>query len=92
MGSQNIHFNGNLACTELSHPSASLHSELTRCDRRKGKVDQKRIRKTANLLGACWYIPLTALLPITKVIYYVFFHQSTDRKVLSAGGLSLYGN
>lgn len=91
VGSQNIHFRRNLACTELSLPSASLHSELMGCERRKGKVDQRSTTETANLQEACWYIPLTALLPITKVIYYAFFQQSIDRKVLSARALSLWG-
>lgn len=45
MGYQNIYFRRNLACTELNPPSASLHSELTRCERRKGKVDQKSIKR-----------------------------------------------
>lgn len=45
MECQNIHFRRDLACTELSPPSDSLHSELTRCERRKGKVDQKSIKR-----------------------------------------------
>lgn len=38
---------GNFECTELSPLSASLHSELTRCEKRKNRkeIDQESIRE-----------------------------------------------